>query len=880
MIRTILHLLLALIALISPLTALADSQYKDALIIQHENGELVINVDNASPIRFDMEGDHMVFEYEGQKYQLGANFGYINMWDIYWKEKQITTDSPKQEFCLNIYDFKSVPTSELPDWIKFSSKNGHTLYLSENNTGSTREADVELGITGFNGHHKIHITQLPKPFISDDMQSDPTCFLFESNNNRYIWLQPQGDTFTFKYQDGFDPEISSIFIYDVNNEWFDNDEIGILSNIDTSTGTIKIAIPENKGLQREIYVNLQFKDRTYQLVFKQAQKGAPSFQEQIDALKELYTSTNGKKWKNNDNWLTDKYYSEWHGITCDGRYISKVDLPDNNICGEIPNSAIETLVQVCRGFEIGGNGLYGHLSDELQAMPQWQTRGMSILMQSPWVAEQRRFTNYKRNIKIPDYEIEYLFDGSYSSLYPLISKHRLNHIMVGNPSEYRCNQQLSYPDNFQTIVAHQDCMGDDRETTIRNNKDFKFKNVVRLWNCIYYELNLNLLGTTALIDNDGYLVDIFPKDWDIPESWEDEIIDGYLKEYLGEPKEHDWFTLEPGYTSTDYSQDGQWIQLQAATEGNGVNVVFIGDGFVDKDMDRYEEIMREGMEHLFSIEPLRSLRNRFNVYVVKVVSPNDYTNENGKHTLNRDYNIISEYVTKIPGVNFTTTHTCLIENKNDLFFVSGYTDMFADGGSVAVIDQGLSSHIIIHEVGGHGIGTLIDEYIFAGYEENHTQPGAEESFKQWIANDYHAQGWGMNISAESEPDKVPWARMLTDDYFGAETGIFMGAWMWPQELWRPSENSVMNTDYSRFNAPSREAIYMWVMKMSEGDSWQYDFDTFKAFDRVAMSKPQAMPQKAAASDGSTQKRRHRKAELPARIELRDGKYVRVPIPMP
>ena len=67
MIRTILHLLLALIALISPLTALADSQYKDALIIQHENGELVINVDNASPIRFDMEGDHMVFEYEGQK---------------------------------------------------------------------------------------------------------------------------------------------------------------------------------------------------------------------------------------------------------------------------------------------------------------------------------------------------------------------------------------------------------------------------------------------------------------------------------------------------------------------------------------------------------------------------------------------------------------------------------------------------------------------------------------------------------------------------------------------------------------------------------------------------------------------------------------------
>lgn len=37
----------------------------------------------------------------------------------------------------------------------------------------------------------------------------------------------------------------------------------------------------------------------------------------------------------------------------------------------------------------------------------------------------------------------------------------------------------------------------------------------------------------------------------------------------------------------------------------------------------YEQMMREGMEKLFSIEPYKSLRNRFNVYSVKVVSPNN-----------------------------------------------------------------------------------------------------------------------------------------------------------------------------------------------------------------------------------------------------------------
>lgn len=880
MIRTILHLLLALIALISPLTALADSQYKDALIIRHENGTLDINVDNASPIWFDMEGDCIVFEYEGQKYHLDNNLSYVECVNIPWEMKDIIVDSPEGFISLGerLLNYKVI--GNLPDWVEFRPEYFQFAF-TQNNSGKDREADITIGADGFDNVHKYHVKQLSKPFIGNEILKDPELYM-EIRGNDYIdmFAQSQGDNFIINYLEGITPEITYCGVADENGQIEDLEQSGFAILLDKGNNSLNISIPVNNGGRRTLHVDLSFGGKMYFLSIIQVEAGTLSFQEQKKALQELYEATNGHKWKNNENWLSNKSIGYWYGVGYSGRYVTSIDLSDNNICGEIPNHAFKTLIQVCGVFNIEGNGLYGHLSDELQAMPQWQTHGMSILMQSPYYAEQRRFTNYKRNIKIPDYEIQYLFDESYSTLYPLISEHRLNHIMVVNPSEYRCNQQLSYPDNFQTIVAHQDWMDDDHETTVRNNKDFKFKNVVRLWNCIGRELHLNLVGTTALVDNDGYLVDIFPKDWDIPESWEDEMIDGYLKEYLGEPKEHDWFTLEPGYTSTDFSQDGRWIQLQAATKGNGVNVVFIGDGFVDKDMDRYEEIMREGMEHLFSIEPLRSLRNRFNVYVVKVVSPNDYTMESGKQTLNRDYNTISEYVTKIPGVNFTTTHTCLIENKNNLFFNEGYTDMFADGGSVAVIEQGLSSDIIIHEVGGHGIGKLIDEYIFAGYEENHTQPGAEESFKQWIANDYHAQGWGMNISAESEPDKVPWARMLTDDYFGAETGIFMGAWMWPQELWRPSENSVMNTDYSRFNAPSREAIYKWVMKMSEGDSWQYDFDTFKAFDRVAMGKPQAMPQKAAASDGSTQKRRHRKAELPGRIELRDGKYVRVPMTMP
>lgn len=37
------------------------------------------------------------------------------------------------------------------------------------------------------------------------------------------------------------------------------------------------------------------------------------------------------------------------------------------------------------------------------------------------------------------------------------------------------------------------------------------------------------------------------------------------------------------YASTDYSEDGKIVKLQQATEGKGVNIVLLGDGFTDRD---------------------------------------------------------------------------------------------------------------------------------------------------------------------------------------------------------------------------------------------------------------------------------------------------------
>lgn len=75
-------------------------------------------------------------------------------------------------------------------------------------------------------------------------------------------------------------------------------------------------------------------------------------------------------------------------------------------------------------------------------------------------------------------------------------------------------------------------------------------------------------------------------------------------------------------TSTDYSADRTVRILQRATEGNELPIVLMGDGFLDTEIEdgTYDEVMNKAMENLFTEEPLKSLRNYFNIYSVTAVS--------------------------------------------------------------------------------------------------------------------------------------------------------------------------------------------------------------------------------------------------------------------
>lgn len=68
---------------------------------------------------------------------------------------------------------------------------------------------------------------------------------------------------------------------------------------------------------------------------------------EYETLKKLYEQTNGEKWTNNDNWLSDMPLSDWYGITLneDG-YVKSIDLNDNNLTGTFNLNALSYIENI------------------------------------------------------------------------------------------------------------------------------------------------------------------------------------------------------------------------------------------------------------------------------------------------------------------------------------------------------------------------------------------------------------------------------------------------------------------------------------------------------------------------------------------------------
>lgn len=323
---------------------------------------------------------------------------------------------------------------------------------------------------------------------------------------------------------------------------------------------------------------------------------------------------------------------------------------------------------------------------------------------------------------------------------------------------------------------------------------------------------------------------------------------------------------DPNYNSSDYSADGKYVALQTATEGYGIDIVLMGDGYSDRQIasGRYEADMRKAMEAFFSKEPYTSFRHLFNVYMVTLVSKregcsNDYAY--GETALNckvksdgvsvdADTGDVYDYAKEIFGEQSyeyndgpRIDESTMIVIMNSTVY-AGVCKMsspkyntskdYGNGATLSFFslcgDDTLFANLLIHEACGHGFGKLADEYYSSGN-------GAINDRGYYEIKDFEQWGWFKNVDATIgealTAQTIKWKHFLNDSRYAGLVGIYEGAYSYAQNAYRPENDSIMQHvrgSDGEFNAPSREAIYYRIHKLAYGDSWSYSFEEFATWD--------------------------------------------------
>ena len=319
-------------------------------------------------------------------------------------------------------------------------------------------------------------------------------------------------------------------------------------------------------------------------------------------------------------------------------------------------------------------------------------------------------------------------------------------------------------------------------------------------------------------------------------------LDNYLSETLLD------VVPEKGYESIDYSRDGEVVLLQKASVEKGIDVILMGDGYSDRLIDggSYDGAMKLVMESIFQVEPYASYRDYFNVYSVKVVSPNEGF-ETGKeitalscyfgtgNIVGGNHEKVLSYARKVVGGDMEEIHVIVAMNSSlydgTCYYLEGDYGDYGNGISISYVcmnDYGQHlSEVVHHEFCGHGFAKLGDEY---AYEY---KPSISDEILKEHKSEQINYGWWKNVDFTDDPSAVRWNYFLTDERYANDgLGVFEGGLTYWSGVWRPSENSIMRYNTGGFNAPSREAIYYRIHKLVYGADWEYNYEDFVEYDSV------------------------------------------------
>lgn len=291
--------------------------------------------------------------------------------------------------------------------------------------------------------------------------------------------------------------------------------------------------------------------------------------------------------------------------------------------------------------------------------------------------------------------------------------------------------------------------------------------------------------------------------------------------------------------------DGDVITLNEASNGDGVDIVFLGDCYDAADIaaGNYLTDIQEAVGHYFDLEPYKTYKDYFNVYAVLGVS-----DDSGMGTLNTikdakfgstfgennlvqpDMNECFEYACKAPiDDNIAQTLIVLVENTTEY---GGVCYMYGDGTAVACCPKSADAYpydfrgIVQHEAGGHGFGKLADEYIYHNaFISTCTCTDGCGHVDDLLAG--KANGWYRNLELTGDMNEVGWSHLIFHPKYSNVVDIYEGGYFHSRGVYRSEPASCMNNNVPYYSAISRQAM---VERIMEYAGEKFDLEDFIAKD--------------------------------------------------
>lgn len=193
--------------------------------------------------------------------------------------------------------------------------------------------------------------------------------------------------------------------------------------------------------------------------------------------------------------------------------------------------------------------------------------------------------------------------------------------------------------------------------------------------------------------------------------------------------------------------------ISGGPNANRVNMVILGDGYTTAQQGDFINVASSSANYVFTKSPYKEYKNYFNVYAIKVESPESGVKHPGNAT------DVTEPVIPITNPNnyfgttfdFQKVHRCVFSSTTnkvtqvlaanlpdfDIAYIIGNSPEYGGcGGTYAFLSaHTLADDIALHEL-GHSFGKLADEYWFSGSGEspNKTQNSdpATIKWKNWL----------------------------------------------------------------------------------------------------------------------------------------------------